>query len=105
MEEALSFPSQDPHGSPIPDRDGQLPEPDGSVPLVELDPGEAGRITRIADAWSEALNYLEERDLVPGVDISLAGREPFDGPLHVVVGSRHIHLGQELARRIRVVRT
>ena len=50
MEEALGFPAQDPHGSPIPDRDGKMPAPDGSVPLTDLENGDRGTVARIADA-------------------------------------------------------
>ena len=105
MEEALGSPAQDPHGSPIPDRDGNMPAPDGRVPLLELQPGDLGRVARIVDAHPEALCYLEERGVVPGAELELSGREPFGGPLELRVGERVIHLGLELARRVLVIKS
>lgn len=102
MEEVLSFPTQDPHGSPIPDRNGRLPEPDGSVPLLEVPVGGGGRITRIAEAQPEALTYLKSKGLTPGAAIRVEAREPFDGPVQVAVGADTVFLGRDLARRVRV---
>ncbi len=104
MEEALAFPTQDPHGSPIPNRRGEMPEPDGSVALVDLAIRGRATITRIADASPEALSYLKSHGLTPGVEIHLAARGPFDGPLQVDVGATSVFLGLDLARRI-LVRT
>ncbi len=104
MEEVLGFPDQDPHGSPIPDRKGNMPAPDGSIPLVELEVGDHGTVARIADAPSRALSYLEGRGVIPGARLKLIGREPFAGPLELRIQKHTIYLGQELARRVLVVR-
>lgn len=104
MEEALGFPRQDPHGSPIPDRKGNMPEPDGSVALTEMEEGERGTVTRIADAPAHALGYLDERGVKPGTALQLQSREPFGGSLKIRVGRKTVHIGIELARRVLVAR-
>ncbi len=103
LEEALGFPKLDPHGSPIPDRHGVLPQGDGSVSLLDLSPGAKGRITRIADAAAAALAYLGERGLIPGTPIELVAKEPFEGPIHLRVSGESVHLGNDLARRVQVL--
>ena len=103
MEEALGFPKHDPHGSPIPDRDGKMPASDESQPLTEVHAGSHVVVSRIADAPPEALAYLEEQGVVPGSKLELLRREPFDGPLVLNIEGRTVFLGVELCRRIRVM--
>ncbi|MFQ5655117.1 MAG: metal-dependent transcriptional regulator, partial [Planctomycetota bacterium] len=102
MDEALGFPKHDPHGSPIPDRNGNMPERDGSVPLVELATGAQARVRRIAGAAPDELAYLEEKGVLPGAPIRLLRREPFEGPLVMQIGTRTVFLGLPLARQILV---
>ncbi len=88
IERLLGFPEFDPHGDPIPTRDGQMPryatetlaaQADG-VPLV---------VRRVTDENPELLCYLKERRLLPGTPVRIAEREPFGGALVVEVeGSR-----------------
>ncbi|MGE3163305.1 MAG: metal-dependent transcriptional regulator [Planctomycetota bacterium] len=103
MEEALGFPRFDPHGSPIPTRDGTLPELDGTCSLTELPVGARAEVCRIADAPPEALAWLGERGLLPGAALELVRQEPFRGPLVLRVAAREVFLGLELAGRIHVV--
>ncbi|HIA26564.1 MAG TPA: metal-dependent transcriptional regulator [Planctomycetes bacterium] len=107
LEEALGFPIEDPHGSPIPDRDGHLPEEDNAQPLSSSEVGRTYLVRRISDAPAGALQYLGSHGIVPGVTLVLEKREPFEGPLLLKVGgdssSREgVPLGRELARRILV---
>ncbi len=60
----LGEPSLDPHGDPIPDRDLAL-SADDSVPLTELEAGEAGTFTRVSDSDASMLRYLAERRSSP----------------------------------------
>lgn len=103
MEEALGFPRVDPHGSPIPGRDGELPELDGTVAIHELEPGVWARVSRIVDAMPEALTHLAERGLKPGAEFRFLRREPFHGPVVLEVEDREIFLGAEIAGRVQVV--
>ncbi|MEM7165641.1 MAG: metal-dependent transcriptional regulator [Planctomycetota bacterium] len=103
MEEALGYPRVDPHGSPIPGRDGSLPELDGTVALPEVEPGERARVSRVVDAPSEALAHLESRGMKPGTELLFVRQEPFHGPLVLEINGEERVLGIELARRVQVV--
>jgi DtxR family transcriptional regulator, Mn-dependent transcriptional regulator len=97
----LGDPTVDPHGDPIPSRDLKLAV-DRSRSLYELEPGERARFVRVSDGQPEMLRFLSERGIVPGLEIELVERQPFDGPLFVcVAGETHV-LGSVLARSIRV---
>lgn len=102
MDEALGFPSFDPHGSPIPGRDGQLPEVDGTRRLTDLETGEKAKVSRVADASPEALTFLGQRGLRPGTEFELVRQEPFHGPLVLRLGSTEVYLGREIAARVLV---
>jgi len=97
----LGDPTRDPHGDPIPTRDGEIDE--GSTrALAELQAGERGVFARVSDSDPAMLRYLSERGIVPGSLLEVRGREPFGGPLTVTSSGREHALGLPLARAIRV---
>lgn len=104
IDEALGYPTHDPHGDPIPDAALNY-EPGEFRPLDALDPGEAAVIERIPDGDPALLRYLEQLSLVPGQHVVLQDAEPFDGPLIVKVGERERPISRGLARQIGVGRT
>src|SRR5687767_6333779 len=62
MDSALGFPTVDPHGDPIPSREGTI----AAVPattLLDLAPGQAARISRVSDRDPAQLRYLGELGL------------------------------------------
>ena len=79
IDELLGFPTHDPHGDPIPDRELRLVHPAGRT-IVDLEPGERTTVTRVPDGDAELLRYLGELALVPGGPVELASLAPFDGP-------------------------
>jgi DtxR family Mn-dependent transcriptional regulator len=101
IDEILGHPTHDPHGSPIPTRDGELPETPG-VRLVDLDVGTSVVIARVSGADAELLRYLGERGLFPGVELEIVAIEPMKGPITVQLGDRTLVLGREVAKSIAV---
>lgn len=97
----LGHPTRDPHGDPIPTRDGRLDEAP-TQSLDALEPGTCGSFARVSDADSAMLNYLRERDIVPGVRLEVVDRQPFGGPLFVRVAAEVHALGGDLARAMRI---
>jgi len=65
LAEFLGHPEHDPHGDPIPAKDGTL-EPDDSFPLATAATGQRVRIYRVGDEEPAKLAYLEEHGLMPG---------------------------------------
>ncbi len=99
----LGNPTVDPHGDPIPSRELELAETSGPA-LAELEPGETATFERISDTDPEMLRFLGERGIVPGAQLELVERQPFDGPLFVRAGGETHVLGATLARAMRVRR-
>ena len=100
---ALGDPEFDPHGHPIPRRDGSLPSRTDRG-LVQLEAGTGAVVSRVSDQDSEMLLYLSEIGIKPDVRIELVERGPFDGPLMIrVEASPEVHaFGPRLAAAIRV---
>lgn len=97
--EALGHPTFDPHGDPIPGRDGSLPDSPGE-PLAEMQVGDTATITRITNQQAEVLRYLAENKLMPGETVTLKERAPFEGPLTLEYGDRWIAIAHDLAQGI-----
>jgi DtxR family Mn-dependent transcriptional regulator len=97
----LGNPTRDPHGDPIPTRDGRIDE-SSTESLQSLEAGVAGTFVRISDSDPEMLRYLSERGISPGDSFEVVERQPFDGALFTRFGD-HVHvLGGALARAMRV---
>jgi DtxR family transcriptional regulator, Mn-dependent transcriptional regulator len=97
----LGHPTHDPHGDPIPTRDGEIDERPTRA-LADLRPGERGTFSRVSDSNSDMLRYLSDRGIAPGDTVELVGQEPFGGPLTVRANARDHALGGQLARAMRI---
>jgi DtxR family Mn-dependent transcriptional regulator len=90
MAAAIGEPTTDPHGAPIPTREGKLRER-ALVPLASLADGEEARVERVGDQSADRLRYLAELGIVPGVRVRVAERDPFDGTHHAPGGEYPPH--------------
>ena len=95
----LGFPTHDPHGDPIPDRELRL-VPGGGRTLADLEPGERGSVSRVPDGDPNLLRYLDELGLVPGSQVEVVAQAPFAGPVTVRTRSGAHAISRELADRI-----
>lgn len=80
----LGDPTSDPHGHPIPTKELDMPETSSRV-LWEIGDGADVRVDRVSDQRSEALCYLADLGIRPGVEVHVVKRGPVDGPLFVRV--------------------
>lgn len=103
LDEALDHPTTDPHGHPIPSRNGRMPPPTG-FPLTELPPEGKGIVLQIRDETPELLRYLGGMGIYPGEPITVREVAPFNGPIHVHVAGMTQVLGRQAAEHV-VVRT
>ena len=85
MATALGDPSRDPHGAPIPSREGVVEEAPRRT-LFDAAVGERVRVRQVMDEDGERLRYLAELGIRPGSIIRLLDRAPFDGPMTLWVG-------------------
>ncbi len=103
LDESLGHPRVDPHGSPIPKKDGTIEEQEYAS-LAETEAGQRVVVRRVSDGNAEMLSYLADTGIVLGSEVEITERHPFDGPVEVDVGGQTRFVGLELARHIFVER-
>jgi DtxR family transcriptional regulator, Mn-dependent transcriptional regulator len=99
MDEMTGFPNRCPHGEPIPDSDGALPEVN-DICILNLAVGHKGSVSRVRTHEPEKLRYFASLGLVPGAAFEIVGRAPFNGPLRLRLGREEVVLGSELAQSL-----
>ena len=103
MAAAIGEPTTDPHGAPIPTREGTLDDPPLHA-LAEIAAGEHVTIQRVGDRDPGQLRYLAELGITPGRQVEVVSRAPFDGPIELRVGRMTRAIGPALAKQILVSR-
>ncbi len=101
MAARLGQPTVDPHGDPIPALDGSV-EVGATVSLADTDIGVGVRIARMIDQDAERLRYISGLGLVPGAEVEVTAKAPFDGPISVLLGDAVHVLDRHLARMVLV---
>ncbi|MFP4527968.1 MAG: metal-dependent transcriptional regulator [Candidatus Kapaibacterium sp.] len=99
INELLGNPEFDPHGHPIPTKSGELPDLCEEA-LNETAPGRDLVICRVSDYDPEMLQYFEKMGLVPGSNIKLIEKAPFNGPLTILHDGKERIIGNEIAKNI-----
>ncbi len=99
MAEMTHSPTRCPHGEPIPDSDGNLPEVK-DVCIINLSVGHVGTVSRVRTNEPERLKYFKTLGLVPGVKFEILGRAPFNGPMRLRVDREEVVLGAELTKSL-----
>lgn len=78
----LGEPTRDPHGDPIPARDGSLDEPP-TTGLEHLRPAQTGRLVRVSDADSAVLRQIAAAGIRVGDQLEVLTAPASDGQLTV----------------------
>src|SRR5690606_11044422 len=87
MDALLGFPKADPHGSPIPDKNGKITWLQYKK-LSDCKAGETVKIAAVTHSSEEFLKFLNSRDLRLGLSLKIKSVEPFDGSMLVSYGKR-----------------
>ncbi len=103
MAAAIGEPSVDPHGAPIPTREGEIDERP-HLALSDLQPGQDAMVVRVSDDDAPRLRYLGELGLVPGARVTVLEQAPFGGPIRLYVGDAERAIGPALAGIVLVER-
>ena len=99
---ALNNPDFDPHGDPIPSKEGQIASMNYKR-LTALVSGARAVVSRIPDdADSELLRYLGDLGLIPGTKLMVLDVAPFDGPLTIEIDGESKIIGYKVASSVLV---
>lgn len=101
MAAAIGEPVVDPHGAPIPSREGLMDETE-YFSLAELGAGYGARVVRVSDDDPEMLRYLDELHIIPGAEVVVISKAPYDGPIDLRVAGSLLSIGPALASQVLV---
>ncbi|MAO65241.1 MAG: DtxR family transcriptional regulator [Balneola sp.] len=82
--ELLNHPTHDPHGDPIPTKDGVMPVM-ANLSIAEAEIDTPYIVGRVKDQDPELLRYLEKIGVLPGVKLKVVEKAPFNGPITVTL--------------------
>ncbi|GAB1357495.1 metal-dependent transcriptional regulator [Cloacibacterium normanense] len=101
MDEILNFPKVDPHGEPIPDKDGVIIT-QNLKKLSECKINETVILTSVTISTDDFLNYLNQRNLALGVEILIKNVEKFDGSMQITFADRTETLSKMVCEKLLV---
>ncbi|MET1043637.1 MAG: metal-dependent transcriptional regulator [Microbacteriaceae bacterium] len=84
IDDKLGRPAFDPHGDPIPSRDGSVQRPDATL-LADAATDQVVRVVRVSDRDPRLLRHLAAEGLTVGSELTVIGRAPFGGAFAVRV--------------------
>lgn len=82
MDEILGFPTIDPHGSPIPDKNGNLVKVD-YLKLSEINEGQKVKLCGLTNSSQELLLYLNKKKIKLGTELIVYQIEVFDNSFEI----------------------
>jgi len=95
----LGFPKQDPHGDPIPDKNGNLQVIEKSL-LSTLEKNELGICVGVNDSSSEFLQFLDKQGIALGQQIEVVEKEPFDASLTIRIQGKELSISHKIANNL-----
>lgn len=103
LDEFLGFPKFDPHGDPIPSKDGIF-EKRETISLAECPEKVIVTVAGVLEHKPEFLQYLDRIGLNIGVQIEVEEKIPFDQSLLLIVNGQKLILSGEFARHIVILK-
>lgn len=99
LEEFLDFPTEDPHGDPIPDRNGKIAKVDKKL-LSEIPVGKKVMCVGVKDSSSAFLQYLDKQQISLGSHIEVISKEDFDMSLTLRLNDRQMLVSNKIASNL-----
>ncbi len=102
LDSFLNFPKYDPHGDPIPDKDGKIIHIHEKV-LSDLKIGESARIVGVKEHSASFLNYLDTVKLVLGTPLKVLSRFEFDNSVVISINNeKEISISADISNNLYV---
>ncbi|MCM4171816.1 metal-dependent transcriptional regulator [Arenibacter sp. TNZ] len=99
LDRLLAFPKFDPHGDPIPDRNGAFKERDRDL-LSEVPINTIGVCVGVKDSSATFLKFLDKNGIALGNQINVIEREEFDGSLNIEIDGRKMQISHVIASNL-----
>ena len=101
LDDFLGNPTEDPHGDPIPDANGQIVKIEKQL-LSEFSLEQKGICVGVKDTSPEFLKYLDKQQIALGSTIEVLSKETFDASLKIKVGQKELVVSHKIAGNLYV---
>lgn len=99
LDALLDFPKYDPHGDPIPTKNGEFQERDKQL-LSELAVNAKGVCVGVKDTSSSFLRFLDKNEIALGDSIEVLDIEEFDDSYLIKIDGRQLHISNQIATNL-----
>jgi len=99
LDNFLGNPKYDPHGDPIPSKDGNIEKMNQKI-LVELKASQKGIITGVKKGTASLLNYLDKEKVKLGDSIKVIEILEFDGTYIVEINKRKLTFSEKICQNL-----
>ena len=99
LEKFLNFPKFDPHGDPIPDKNGRVPI-NNAICLLDLKVGNVGILNSVKDTSESFLKFLNKKNIALGDRIKIVDIEPYDNSVHIETRTHQLVLSKNIAENL-----
>ena len=101
LEAFLDYPAFDPHGDPIPDRNGNI-KSKSSVSLASAVKNKNYMVVNLADTSDSFLDYLGKLNIKPGTKLRLVEHNQYDNSSTILVNRTSLQLSEKVAKNVLV---
>ena len=99
MDAFLGYPTADPHGAPIPDKNGVVTQTQ-HMPMMNLRDGQSCVVAEVSDTDPALLRHLGSFNLYPGTAFRVKEVAPFEGPFTIDIAGKQVIIGREVAKHV-----
>lgn len=99
LDSFLGFPTHDPHGDPIPDKEGNLKVIEKNL-LSTLLKNESGICIGVNDSSSKFLQFLDKKGITLGELITVLEKEDFDDSLLIKIAQQKLSISKKIASNL-----
>ena len=100
LEEMIGFPEYDPHGDPIPSKEGKMPSTKNHIPLSLLNAGESAIVVRVSDFDEKFLIYISGLGIKLNETIKLKEKRSFDKSMLIIIKGKSWNISEKLADNV-----
>lgn len=100
LDELLGFPSFDPHGDPIPSKEGVFPDVSAHIPLSQCFIGATVKVVRVNDSRNDFLDYLDSIGIGLNTVLDIKGIHGFDHSYVVSCNGSNVTLSLFAAQQL-----
>ena len=100
LDEKLDFPTTDPHGDPIPSKDGKMPKLEKMIQLSDCKSEKNYKVLRVVDFNEEFISYIDSVGIKPQSNIKITHIRDFDKSITIELEKKEITLSYFSAQHI-----